>query len=162
MSIYKPDLDKFSSKTFVLPANEWELEVAKVVLRSVDIKKGDRAGQKMHMVSVSCRVIATTSGETEFANKPTTFDFIVNTDQEDGFTRVLKFAMACNGIVAGTDEADEEFRNRFGQEDWSIDTDSNVLGSGWTMLQKKRFIGNTKIGGNLEYPRAELANYRPF
>lgn len=162
MSIYKPNLDKFSSKNFILPAGEWELEVASVKLRSVDIKNGKNAGSKMHMVSVSNRVIASTDGGTELANKPVTFDFIINVDQEDGFKRVLKFAMVCNGIVAGTDEADEEFRSRFGGEDWSVDVDSGTLGSGWTMLQNKRFIGSTKRGGNLEYPRAELTTFRPF
>lgn len=162
MSIFKPNLDSFTSKIFTLPAGEWELEVAKVALRSVDIKKGDRAGQKMYMISVSNRVIGTSDGDKELANKPAQFDFIINPDQPDGFNRVLKFAMACNGIVAGTDEADEEFRSRFGNEDWSVDVENGVLGTGWQMLAKKRYIGNTVIGGNLEYPRPELKNFRPF
>lgn len=162
MSIFKPNFDSFTSKAFVLPADEWELEVAKVSFRSVDIKKGDRAGQKMYMISVANRVISTTDGDKEFANKPATFDFIINTDQPDGFNRVLRFAMVCNGIVPGTDEADAEFRERFGQEDWSIDVENGKLGSGWEMLKTKRYIGATKVGGNLEYPRAELGAIRPF
>ena len=70
--------------------------------------------------------------------------------------------MACNGIIPGTDEADEEFRTRFGGEDWSIDVESGTLGSGWAMLQDKRYIGDVKAGGNLQYPRAELQAFRPF
>jgi hypothetical protein len=162
MSIFKPNLDNFTTKFFVLPAGEWELEVAKVSLRSVDIRNGKNAGNKMHMVSVSNRVIGTSEGDKDLANKSATFDFIVNVDQADGFNRVLKFAMVCNGIVAGTDEADAEFRQRFGGEDWSVDVETGTLGSGWTMLQNKRYIGTTVIGGNLEYPRPELKSFRPF
>ncbi len=162
MSIFRPNLDNFSSKVFVLPPNEYELEIGALKLRSVDIKRGDRAGQKMHMLSVPTRVISTTSGDTEFANKPTTFDFIINVDQEDGFNRILRFAMVANGIVPGSDAADVEFKERFGNEDWSVDVDTATLGTGWQMLQKKRFIGNVKRGGNTEYPRAELTSFRPF
>jgi hypothetical protein len=161
-SIFKPNFDKFSSKVFVLPPDEYEFEIGAPKLRSVDIKKGDRAGQKMHMLSVPTRVIRTVAGDTEFENKPTSFDFIINVDKEDGFNRILMFAMAANGIVPGTDEADAEFKERFGNEDWSVDVETATLGTGWQMLQKKRFIGNVKRGGNTVYPRAELASFRPF
>jgi len=161
-SIFKPNLDAFSSKVFILPANEYEFEIGALKLRSADIKNGERAGQKMHMLSVPTRVVQTTSGDTEFANKPTTFDFIINVDQADGFNRILKFAMAANGIVPGTDEADAEFKTRFGGEDWSVDVETGTLGTGWQMLQKKRFVGTTKVGGNMQYPRAELSAFRPF
>lgn len=162
MSIFKPQFDNFSSKPFVLPADEWELEVASLKLRSVDIKKGERAGQKMHMLTVSNRVIQTSAGDAELANKPFIFDIIINPDEPDGFNRALKFAMSCVGIRYGSDEADEEFRQRFGNDDWSVDVDSGTLGAAWTALAKSRYIGVTKIGGTLEYPRAELVSSRPF
>lgn len=162
MSLFKPQFDNFSSKAFVLPAGEWELEVASLKLRSVDIKKGDRAGQKMYMITVSNRVIKATDGSDEMANKPFVFDIIINHDQPDGFNRALKFAMSCVGIVSGTDEADEEFKARFGNDDWSVDIDEGKLGDAWNALAKMRYIGVTKVGGTLEYPRAELSYSRPF
>ncbi len=161
-SIFKPNFDKFSSKVFVLPPDEYELEIGALKLRSVDIKKGDRAGQKMHMLTVPTRVIRTVAGDAEFENKPTSFDFIINVDQEDGFNRILRFAMVANGIIPGSDAADVEFKERFGNEDWSVNVESGELGTGWQMLQKKRFIGTVVAGGNMEYPRAELKFFRPF
>ena len=156
MSMFKPAFDKFSSKMFVLPTNDYELEIGVLKTKSVEIKKGDRAGQKMYMFNVPLRVVSTADGDTEFANKLINVDFIVNVDQDDGFNRVLKLAMAANGIVPGTDDADNEFRTRFGNEDWSVDFETNTLGTAWQMLQKKRIIANVAIGGNTEYPRNEI------
>ena len=156
MGMFKPALDKFSSKVFILPTNDYELEIGVLKTKSVDIKKGERAGQKMYMFNVPFRIVSSADGDTEFANKLINIDFIVNTDQEDGFNRVLKLAMAANGIIPGTDDADNEFRTRYGNENWSVDFDSNTLGGAWLSLQKKRIIANVVIGGNTEYPRNEI------
>ncbi len=163
MGLFKPALDKFSSKAFVLPNNDYELEIGTLKTKSVDIRNGERAGQKMHMVNVPFRVVSSADGDTEFANKLVTIDFIVNTDQEDGFNRVLKLAMAANGIIPGSDEGDREFVSQYGNEDWSIDFDENKIGTAWAMLNKKRIIAQIVIGGKTEYPRNEIkGNPRPI
>jgi len=162
MSIFKPNFDNFSTRPFVLPAGEWEIEVASLKLRSVDIKNGDRAGQKMYMITVASRVITATDGDTELANKPFTFDLIINPDQEDGYTRALAFAMSCVGIRSGSAESDREFAERFGNDDWSVDTDAGTLGTAWTALAKSRVIAVTKMGGTLDRPRADISYTRPI
>lgn len=145
MSIFKPNLDKFSSKIFVAPANEYEVEVASVKYRAVDIRNGARAGQKMHMVDVSCRIISDSSGDKEYENKPVSVSFILDTDREESFDRLIKFVMCCKGIRPGTEDADNEFKTRFGQLDLGVDLDSGELGSGYAELQKSRVIVNVGI-----------------
>lgn len=163
MGLFTPSLDKFSSQAFKLPVDEYELQIGVIKTRTVDIKNGERAGQKMHMLSIPFKVISTTSGDTEHANRTITIDFIVNTDQEDGFNRVLKVAMAANGIIPGTEDADREFVSRFGNEDWSVDFDENKLGTAWSMLNQKRIVSNVAIGGKAGYERNEFkGNPRPI
>lgn len=157
MSMFKPAFDKFSSKAFVLPINEYEFAIGTPKTKTVDIKNGERAGQKMYIMSFPLKVVSDTNGDTEYANKIVTVDFIINTDQDDAFNRVLKVAMAANGIVPGTDDADNEFRSRFGNDDWSVNFETNTLGSAWTMLNTKRFVSQMKIGGKAGYERNELA-----
>jgi hypothetical protein len=162
MSLFKPQFDNFSTQRFNLGAGEWEIEIASLKLRSVEIKKGDRAGQKMHMITVNSRVISDSNGDTTNANKPFSFDLIINPDEPTGFNNVLKLAMACVGIRSGTAEADAEFTERFGNDDWSVDTDTGTLGSAWHALAKSRVIAVTKNGGNIEYPRTDLSYARPI
>jgi len=162
MSLFKPQFDNFSTQRFNLGAGEWEIEIASLKLRSVEIKKGDRAGQKMHMITINSRVISDSNGDTTNANKPFSFDLIINPEEEGGFNNVLKLAMACVGIRSGSAEADAEFTSRFGNDDWSVDTDSGTLGTAWHALAKSRVIAVTKNGGNIEYPRTDLSYARPI
>lgn len=163
MSLFKPSLDKFSSQAFKLPTDEYELQIGVIKTRTVDIKNGEKAGQKMHMLSVPFKVIATSSGDTEHANRTITVDYIINTDQEDGFNRVLKLAMAANGIIPGKEESDREFVTVYGNEDWSVDFESGTLGGAWASLNQKRIISQVGIGGKAGYERNELkGNPRPL
>lgn len=165
MGLFNLSLDNYSSKAFILPADEYELQIGVLKTKTVDIKNGERAGQKMYMFQVPFKVIATSNGDTTHANKTVTIDYIVNTDQPDGFNRILKLAQAANGIIPGgvnADDSDNEFRTRFGNEDWSVDFEENKLGTAWQMLNQKRVIANVKIGGKTEYQRNEVASVRPI
>lgn len=161
--MFKPSLDKFSSQAFKLPVDEYELQIGVIKTRSVDIKNGERAGSKMYMLSIPFKVIATTNGDTEHANRTITVDFIVNPEQEDGFNRVLKLAMAANGIIPGKEESDREFITVYGNEDWSVDFEENKIGGAWLSLNQKRIIANVGIGGKAGYERNEIkGNPRPI
>lgn len=164
-SLFKPALDRYTSVRFVAPTDEYEVEVTSVKPKQVDIKKGDRAGQKMNMLTITTRIISGNSSGKEFADKLIPIDFIINTDQEDGWNRALRFAANCLGIHAGGLEAeqhDAEFIERFGDRDWSADFAAGTVGDGWSQLTKARVIITTKSGGTTEYPRADLAGSRPF
>lgn len=165
MSIFKPTFDKYSSARFVAPADEYEIEVTSIRPRQLEIKKGDRAGQKMNMLTVNSKIISGSSSGKELVDKVISLDFIVNTDQEDGFNRVLRFAANCLGINAGgvnAEQYDAEFIQRFGDKDWSVDFESGTVGDGWSQLVKTRVIVQTKVGGTTEYPNVQLAGSRPF
>jgi hypothetical protein len=116
----------------------------------------------MYMFVVPFKVISTTNGDTTFANRTVSIDFIVNTDQEDGFNRILKLAMAANGIIPGTEEADKDFVAAYGNEDWSVDFETNTLGTGWAMLNQKRVYAQVKRGGKEGYERNEITRVRPI
>jgi len=161
MSIFKPNLDKFSSKIFIAPANEYEVEVGVAKLRTVDIKKGDRAGQKMHIVAFPTRIVADASGDVEFKDKPLNVDFIIG-DGEDAFNRLLRFVMTCVGIMPGSDEADEEFRERYGDADYSVDTETGTLGTGYAALQKARVIVNVDINSQGDKQYQNFKGSRPL
>lgn len=163
MSLFKPQLDKFSSQAFKLPVDEYELQIGVIKTRSVDIKNGANAGGKMYMLVVPLKVIATTNGDTTHQNRTITIDMIVNPEQEDGFNRALKLAMAANGIIPGKEESDREFISLYGNEDWSADFENNTLGTAWQMLNQKRFIAQIGIGGKPGYERNEIkGNPRPI
>jgi hypothetical protein len=165
MGLFNLNLDNYSSKAFILPADEYELQIGVLKTDVKDIKNGPNAGQKMYMLKVPFKVIATSNGDTTNANKTVTIDYIVDMDRPDGFNRVLKLAQAANGIIPGgvnADDADNEFKTRFGNEDWSVDFEENKLGTAWTMLNQKRVIANVKIGGKTEYQRNEIASVRPI
>jgi len=161
MSIFKPNLDKFSSQMFIAPANEYEVELGVPKHRKVQIKRGERAGQDMHIVAFPTRIIADTSGDAEFANKPLNIDFIVG-DDEGSFDRLLKFVMSCKGIQTGKEEYDEEFKERFGEEDWSVDTENGKLGDGYAGLQKARVIVVVDINAQGDRKFQNFKNSRPF
>ena len=162
-SLFKPQLDKFSSQVFKLPADEYELQIGSIKPRTVPIRNGEKAGTNMYMLSFSFKVISTTNGETEYANKLITIDFIVNPDESDGFNRVLKLAMAANGIIPGTEEGDNEFISRFGNDDWSVDFENNKIGGAWSGLAQKRVIAQVEIGGKAGYERNQFkGNPRPI
>jgi hypothetical protein len=160
-SIFKPNLDKFSSKIFVAPANEYEVELGVPKYRAVKINRGDRAGQDMHIISFPSRIIQDTSGDTEFANKPLNIDFIVD-ENESSFDRLLKFIMTCKGIRPGADESDEEFRVRFGAEDFSVNTENGELGSGYANLQKARVVVSVDIRTQGDKQYQNFKGSRPF
>lgn len=162
MSIFKPNLDKFSSKMFIAPANEYEVEVATVKYRAVDIKNGARAGQKMHMVDIATRIIADTSGDKEFENKPLNVSFILDADREDSFDRLIKFVMCCKGIRPGSDESDTEFKTRFGDLDLSVDPEIGSLGAGYDSLQKNRVIVTVGIRTQGDRQYQDYKGCRPF
>lgn len=164
-SIFKPGLDKYTTVRFVAPADEYEVQVTSLKTKTVEIKNGKRAGEKMYVVTVNTKIIATTGGDNSLADKLIPLDFIVNVDQEDGWNRILRFAANCLGINAGGQEAekyDAEFRERYGDRDWGIDFDTNTLGDGWTQLVNSRVIVTTAVGGTTEYQRPELKGSRPF
>ena len=165
MSIFKANLAGYTSVRFVAPTDEYEVEVTSIKPKVVEIKKGKNAGSMMHMLNFNTKIIQTTGEDKRFADKFIPLDFIINVDQEDGWNRVLRFAANCLGIQAGGVEAekfDEEFTTRFGNEDWSVDFETNELGNGWSGLTGARVIVSTKMGGTTEYPRADLASSRPF
>lgn len=161
MSIFKPNLDKFSSRIFIAPANEYEVEVISAKYRAVEIKNGARAGQTMHMVGLGTRIVADASGDAEFAGKLINVDFIVGED-EASFDRLLRFVMCCKGIRPGTEEADAEFRTNFGDLDLSIDTENGVLGSAYTDLVKSRLIVNVDIRTQGDKQHQNYKGCRPF
>lgn len=161
-SIFKPNLDKFSSKIFVAPANEYEVEVGSVKYRAIEIKNGARAGQKMHMVDVATRIIADTAGDKEFENKPLSISFILDADREDSFDRLLKFVMCCKGIKPGSDESDNEFKSRFGDLDLSVDPEVGALGAGYETLQKNRVIVTVGIRTQGDKQYQDYKGCRPF
>lgn len=162
MSIFKPNLDRFSSKMFIAPANEYEVEIATVKYRAVDIKNGARAGQKMHMVDIATRIIADTSGDKEFEGKPLNISFILDADREDSFDRLIKFVMCCKGLKPGSDDSDNEFKSRFGDLDLSVDTDSGTLGAGYDSLQKNRVIATVGIRTQGDKQYQDYKGCRPF
>lgn len=161
-SIFKPNLDRFQSTIFVAPKNEYEVEVVSVKYRAVDIKNGARAGQKMHIVSAGTRIIADSSGDAQYANKPLNIDFIVDGENEESFNRLLRFFMCCKGIRPGTDEADAEFRERFADADLSIDTDAGTLGAGYQDLLKNRVVVNVDIRTQGDKQYQDYKGCRPF
>lgn len=162
MSIFKPNLDKFSSKMFIAPANEYEVEIATVKYRAVDIKNGARAGQKMHMVDIATRIVADTSGDKEFENKPLNVSFILDAEREDSFDRLIKFVMCCKGLRPGSDESDTEFKSRFGDLDLSVDPDTGTIGSGYETLQKNRVIVTVGIRTQGDKQYQDYKGCRPF
>jgi hypothetical protein len=162
MSIFKPNLDKFSSKVFIAPANEYEVEVASVKYRAVDIKNGARAGQKMHMIDVATRIIADTSGDKEFENKPISVSFILDPEREDSFDRLIRFVMCCKGIRPGSEESDNEFKTRFGDLDLSVDIESGEIGAGYASLAKNRVIVNVGIRTQGDKQYQDYKSCRPF
>lgn len=162
MSIFKPNLDRFSSKVFIAPANEYEVEVASVKYRAVDIKNGARAGQKMHMIDIATRIIADTSGDKEFENKPVSVSFILDPEREDSFDRLIRFVMCCKGIRPGSEESDNEFKTRFGDLDLSVDLESGEIGSGYASLTKNRVIVNVGIRTQGDRQYQDYKSCRPF
>jgi len=161
MSIFKPNLDKFSSTIFIAPPNEYEVEVASAKYRAVDIKNGKRAGEKMHIVAFGTRIIADAAGDAEFAGKLLNVDFIVG-DDEASFDRLLRFVMCCKGIRPGTAEADEEFRQNFGDLDLSVDTENGTIGSAYTDLVRSRLIVNVDIRTQGDKQYQNYRGCRPF
>jgi hypothetical protein len=165
MSIFKADFSKYTSSRFVAPADEYEVQVTSIKPKTVEIKKGDRIGQKMHMLGFNTKIVQTTNEDKTNADKFIPIDFIINVDQEDGWNRILRFAANCLGIQAGgvdADKFDEEFRERYGNEDWSVDFETNAIGNGWSGLVGSRVIVTTAVGGTVEYPRPDLKGSRPF
>lgn len=137
MSVFKPNLDKFSSKVFVAPKDDYEVEIAVPKLRVVPIKNGKNAGSNMVIINIPVRIARNADGDTEYQNKPMNLDFIINEGEDESFNRVIRFIMCANGIRPGSDEADEEFRTRFGDLDLSVDVEAGTLGAGYATLQKK-------------------------
>lgn len=161
MSIFKPNLDKLSTTIFIAPANEYEVEVISARYRVVDIKNGKRAGEKMHIVGFGTRIVSDASGDTQFAGKLINVDFILSED-EASFDRLLRFVMCCKGIRPGTEEADNEFRQNFGDLDLSVDTENGTLGSAYTDLVKSRLIVNVDIRTQNDKQYQNYKGCRPF
>jgi len=164
MSIFKPNLDRYTSARFVAPVDDYELEVTSVRPRQQEIKKGGRAGQKMNILTVNTKIVTAANSGTEYTDKLVSFDFIINAE-DDSFNRALRFAANCLGFQAGGPDAekyDREFIERYGDADWSVDFEGGKVGAAWESLAKARVNVVTKMGGNTEYPRADIASSRPI
>lgn len=161
MSIYKPDLDKFSSVRFVAPMDEYEVELGAPKLRTVQIKNGERAGQNMHIVAVPARIIANGDGDTEYANKIVSVDFILDENPES-FSRLLRFFATVNGITMGTEGADNQFKEQFADADFSVDPESGELGAAIMSMQKGRVVVKLNVSSRGDSQFNQLGGSRPI
>lgn len=129
MSIWNRNLDKFSSKVFVAPVDTYELEVLGFGLKMVEVKN-----EKVPVVGVRYVIKSGDTTGTEYAGKPVTHDVWLK--KEEDLDQLFRIFMCAVGIKPGTDEADNEFRMRYGSEDFTVDTDSVVLGAGFNKAVK--------------------------
>lgn len=157
MSIFTPALDKFSSKFFVAPANEYEVKVGAPRYRNIKLKDDT----KMHIVSFPCVIVQTADGDATLARKTINADFIVDEDPES-FGRLLRFVQACLGIKGGSDEADDEFRAKVAELDFSVDTDEGKLGAGYATIQDAHVVLNAGIRMKDEKQYQTINGARPF
>jgi len=149
LSIFSPNLDAFSSKVFVAPKDEYEVEIASWKVAKITTKNQTT----MYIVNCNTRIISNADGDMEFANKPLQLGFMLNEGNEDDFKRLLMFAMNAKGIKPGTDEADAAFREQYGSLNWGIDTEALTVGDGYETLQKARVIVNVDVraSGDKQY-----------
>lgn len=131
MSIFKPNLDTYSSAFFVAPIDDYELELMKISVAKRSIQNVDVVVPRF-----SFRIVSGDMTGTEFANKPVNWEPWLK--EEKDFDQILQFGMAAFGIKPGTKQADEEFKMRYGSLDWSIDADSNILGEVYEKMLKAR------------------------
>lgn len=138
MGIYSPNLDKFSSVYFIAPRDEYELEVIKMSVRTVEVTdKKTQTKTKKPVVGCLLRIVSGTETGNEYSDKPVSADFWLSEDERD-WNKLLRFVAACKGFKGGTDEGDEAFRNAIAGLDLSVDPENNKLGSGYEGLVKSR------------------------
>lgn len=138
MSIYSPNLDKFTSVFFVAPPDTYELEVIKPNVKTVEVTdKTTQQKTKKPVVSFIMRIVSADSSGEEFKDKPVTVDFWLSDDERD-WNNLLRFIAAAKGVKLGSDEADDQFRTIAGQMDLSVDAENGKLGAGFDSLKNAR------------------------
>lgn len=163
MSIYSRKLDNFSSKYPVFPTDDYEVKLATPKLKVISYKDKEGQDAKIVMLAVPSVIIRTTTDDKTFAGKVMNVEVSIDVDKDDGFDRAYKFLMATQGIKPGSDEADEEFRTRFGEADLSINLETAELGSGWNAMADMHVIVNMKqIVDNKQQPRNRFNTAYPF
>lgn len=131
MSIFKPNLDRFSSTFYVAPIGVYELEIMKLSFAK-------RKAKEVEVATVNVTLAIRGSDEHGDAENNNIVNFTAWLKEEDDFKQLMVLAMSALGIKPGTRQADEEFRIRFGDLDFKVDTDSGTLGSGYDKIVKGR------------------------
>lgn len=138
MSVYAPNLDKFTSVFFVAPMDNYELEVIKSSVRTVEVTDPKtQQKEKKPILSFLLRIINGESSGTEFSDKPVNADFWLGNDDRD-WQQLLKFVGAVHGITMGTTEADEQLREKLAGQDLAVDAEAGTIGTAYTALVKGR------------------------
>lgn len=138
MSIYTPNLDKFTSVYFVAPPDSYELEVIKPSVRTVEVTdKQTQQKTKKPVVAFLLRIVAGDQSGKEFTDKPVSADFWLSEDERD-WNKLIRFVGAAKGINGGTDEADAQLRTMLATADLSVDAENNKLGSAYEGLKGAR------------------------
>lgn len=153
MSIFSPNLDKFTAVRFVAPIDTYELEVISLSVNTREVTDKETQQKSIKpIVNVTFRIENGESTKTEYRGKAVTNQFWLGED-DDSWNRLLRFVGAAKGIKFGDEAGDEAFKQMMATADLSVNSETKQLGAAFESLKKARVkcaLG-TKISKGEQY-----------
>lgn len=136
MPIYTPDPTKVSSGFQIFPKGHYEFIIgAPKGFHKNETEEGKNDGNYGVGYLVVC---AESDDQPQMKDQKLYNRCFVHTPESESFTK--QFQVAALGC-----KDDAEFNEKYGQEEWWINTDDDSFGKGWNLLEGKRITCDIKV-----------------